>query len=474
MINNSDVKVSYQGNGSTKVFPFTFPFIDKSYIKVAIYDSLTETTTILTQDYYVDANAKTVTYPGYAPGQEPAQADQPPILPSTSTITIYRSTEISQLVDLGENYPLPDIESMSDKLTEILQEHKESLDRSIKVQIGDPETPEEKWLDMQTYVAETAASAAAASASATAAYNSQTAAANSQTAAYNSQTAAAASQTAAANSQSAAANSAYAASNSASSAANSAAQASASQTAAANSASAAANSAGSAASSAAQAASSQQAADAQAGYVLAAKEAAQTAAQTAESAMATTASNAAEAARIVATLDAYDVPAWDEDTVYSYPDVVAYTDGQSYRCIGENVPAGTAPLHSTVWVPLTVRGGDDYFEIDMMGNIQSREYPTVSATFELDTDGNIMPRATDDESVAIANTAAETYASQAATSATNAANSATAAGNSQTAAANSASAANNSAIAAAASAATATAAVELDADGNVTSTDNGL
>ena len=474
MINNSDVKVSYQGNGSTKVFPFTFPFIDKSYIKVAIYDSLTEETEILTQDYFVDANAKTVTYPGYAPGQEPPEADQPPILPSTSTITIYRSTEISQLVDLGDNYPLPDIESMSDKLTEILQEHKESLDRSIKVQIGDPETPEEKFLDMQTYVAETAASAAAAAASALAAGNSQTAAANSATAAGNSQTAAANSATAAASSQSAAANSALAASSSETSAGNSAMAAANSASAAAASESNAANSAAAALLSEQSAASNQATALNAAGTAEAAATAAGAAVQTAESAMATTAGNVAECERIVATLSAYDVPAWDEDTVYSYPDVVAYTDGQTYRCIGENVAAGTAPLHSTVWVPLTVRGGDDYFEIDMMGNIQSREYPTTSAFFELDADGNIMPRATDDESMAIANTAAETYAAQAAVSATNAANSATAAGNSQTAAGNSATAANNSALAAAASAAKATAAVELDEDGYVTTSDNGL
>ena len=397
MVNNSDTKVSYRGNGQTTVFPFTFPFIKGEYIHAAIYDETTKETVVLTSDYYVDTVARTVTYPGYPPGQEPAEALRPPILPATKFITIYRQTDVDQLTDLGAKYPLPQIEAMSDKLTEILQEQKETLDRTVKVAIGDPETPEQKWLDMQTYVSETAASATAAANSAAAAAASETNAANSARAAALSEQSAAANQTTALNA---------------------------------------------------------------AGNAEAAATAANEAVQTATSAMATTAGNVAECERIVGTLAAYDVPAWNAATVYSYPDVVAYTDGQTYRCIGENVPAGTAPLHSTAWVPLTVRGGDDFFEIDMMGNIQPREYPTVSATWELDSDGNIQPRALDDESIAIANTAAEAYAAQAATSAANAANSATAA--------------NNSAINAAASAEAATAAVELDEDGNVTTTDNGL
>lgn len=376
MVNNSDTKVSYKGNGQTTVFPFSFPFIQRDYIKVAIYDSLTDETKTIDSDYYVDTVANAVIYPGYEPGQEPVESLRPPILPATSTITIYRQTDVDQLTDLGEKYPLKDIENMADKLTEIIQEQAETLGRAVKVAIGDPETPEEKWLDMQTYVSATAASATAAANSATAAAASKTNAANSARAAARYVQSAAANQTTALNA---------------------------------------------------------------AGNAEAAATAAREAVQSATNAMATTAGNVAECERIVGTLAAYDVPAWNAATVYSYPNVVAYTDGQTYRCIGENVPAGTAPLHSTAWVPLTVRGGDDFFEIDMMGSIQSREYPTTSATFELDADGNIMPRATDDESMAIANTAAETYAAQAA-----------------------------------ASAAQATAAVELDEDGYVTTSDNGL
>lgn len=473
MISNSETKVTYNGNGSTTVFPYTFPLNDADDMHVAIYDKTTEVSTKLTKDYYVDTNAHTVHYPGYAPGQAPALSQQPEILPSTKTITLYRETDVDQLTDLGDKYPLPSIEMALDKVTMILQELTEQLKRSVKVAVGDPETPEERYMQMQTYVSETAANSAASSASAGAAAASAITASTKATEAATSAAQAETSKNTTAGYLAQAVSAANNAITKAAAARESATAAALSASSALSSQNAAAASETTAANSATSAASNQVTASNAAGIAEAAASVAEASVQTAENAMATTAENVAECERIVGTLAAYDVPAWNAATVYSYPDVVAYTDGQTYRCIGGNVPAGTAPRHSTAWVPLTVRGGDDFFEIDMGGNIQSREYPTISATFELDSDGNIMPRATDDESVAIANTAAETYASQAATSATNAANSATAAGNSQTAAANSASAANNSAIAAAASAATATAAVELDADGNVTSTDNG-
>lgn len=142
MVNNSDTKVSYQGNGQTTVFPFSFPFIQRDYIKVAIYDSLTDETKTIDSDYYVDTVANTVIYPGYEPGQEPAEALRPPILPATSTITIYRQTDVDQLTDLGEKYPLKDIENMADKITEILQEYREILGRCIKMRMTD-KTPDE-------------------------------------------------------------------------------------------------------------------------------------------------------------------------------------------------------------------------------------------------------------------------------------------------------------------------------------------
>lgn len=180
MVNNSDTKVSYKGNGQTTVFPFSFPFIQRDYIKVAIYDSLTDETKTIDSDYYVDTVANAVIYPGYEPGQEPVESLRPPILPATSTITIYRQTDVDQLTDLGEKYPLKDIENMADKLTEIIQEQDETLGRAVKVPVGDPKTPEEKLTDLQNYVSDAANSAKNAATSEASAQRAAEAAATSE------------------------------------------------------------------------------------------------------------------------------------------------------------------------------------------------------------------------------------------------------------------------------------------------------
>ena len=85
-------------------------------------------------------------------------------------------------------------------------------------------------------------------------------------------------------------------------------------------------------------------------------------------------------------------PAWDANTVYSYPDVVAYTDGNTYRCIGRNVPAGTIPAHSPEsWVRISVLGGDDFFDIDVDGGLMPGLNPTFAYDWQLDANGDIMP-----------------------------------------------------------------------------------
>lgn len=162
MIENRKTAVTYQGDGNTSVFPFSFDISSVDTIRVAIYDMATEATTEITRDYFVDASAKVVHYPGYAPGQAPAAAAQPPKLPRGKNITIYRVTPIDQLTDLGNKYPLPYIETMADKLTAILQEHDEMFGRTVTLPAGDPKTPEQRLTDLQAYVldAKNAASAA--------------------------------------------------------------------------------------------------------------------------------------------------------------------------------------------------------------------------------------------------------------------------------------------------------------------------
>lgn len=44
---------------------------------------------------------------------------------------------------------------------------------------------------------------------------------------------------------------------------------------------------------------------------------------------------------------------WEETKSYSYPDIVCCPDGNTYRCIGENI-TGEYPPESDLWVRITV------------------------------------------------------------------------------------------------------------------------
>ena len=183
MIGDITPSVTYRGDGNTTVFPFSFAVSGADNIRVAIYDTATERTTELSRDYFVDVPAKTVHYPGYAPGQAPAAHVQPPKLPNDKTITIYRKTPINQLTNLGAKYPLPSLEAMSDKATAILQEHEEILSRTVRVAAGDPRTPEQRLTDLQNYVSEAKSSAGSAVQSAQQANDAKNTAASSAAAA---------------------------------------------------------------------------------------------------------------------------------------------------------------------------------------------------------------------------------------------------------------------------------------------------
>ena len=143
MIEYRKTAVTYQGDGNTSVFPFSFAVTDANSVRVSIYDKATDVSVELTRDYFVDMTARVVHYPGYAPGESVDAHAQPPKLPRGKNITIYRVTPIDQLTDLGNKYPLPYIETMVDKLTAILQEHDEMLGRAVTSQKGSGVTPKE-------------------------------------------------------------------------------------------------------------------------------------------------------------------------------------------------------------------------------------------------------------------------------------------------------------------------------------------
>lgn len=132
MINDTTTRVIYTGDGVTKEFPFGFQITNKNSIRVVIADT-DGNETELKKDYFVDENKKTVFYPGYAPGEEPAQADIPPLLEEGEKIAIIRETQINQLSTFGRKWPFYVGELGLDKLTMIAQELKQLLERTMLI-----------------------------------------------------------------------------------------------------------------------------------------------------------------------------------------------------------------------------------------------------------------------------------------------------------------------------------------------------
>lgn len=180
MISNSETKVVYVGDGITTVFPFSFQYDDSDDLKVALYKEETDEETVLTKDYFIDTTANTVSYPGYAPGEEPAETERPAVLDNTMKLVIYRETPATQTKDLGNKYPLPLIEAMNDKLTMICQEFAEKLSRCVTTSISSEKKPQELLADIASAVATAVSAASDATASKNEAAASEAASADSE------------------------------------------------------------------------------------------------------------------------------------------------------------------------------------------------------------------------------------------------------------------------------------------------------
>jgi hypothetical protein len=142
MIGQDDNKVVFNGNGTTTQFPYGFKILNEADLKL-IYVDRNGKETLLTSDYYVNMEQGYVTYPGYAPGAEPPEYDQPPILAYGERLVVYRETPMTQNADLGNRYPFNVIEQGLDKLTLITQELADGEARSLKLSnafVGDVDT----------------------------------------------------------------------------------------------------------------------------------------------------------------------------------------------------------------------------------------------------------------------------------------------------------------------------------------------
>ena len=138
MITDVTTRIIYQGDGQTTEFPFPFKILKKSDIKVVISDGKVEW--LLTSDYFVDMDEKVLVYPGYAPGEEPAEGERPEKLPVGYSLAIYRETPITQDSTYGKKWPFDEIEDSMDKAAMIDQELKDKLSRSIRLKETTPDT----------------------------------------------------------------------------------------------------------------------------------------------------------------------------------------------------------------------------------------------------------------------------------------------------------------------------------------------
>ena len=138
MIIDSGNRIIFDGNGIAEEFPYSFVVTKDTDVKVAISDNETGTVQELVSDYFVDVTASKVIYPGYSPGQEPADEDRPPILPVGKKLIVYRKLDITQESDLGNKFPFNSIERMVDKNCILLQQVKDSLDRSLTLPVSTP------------------------------------------------------------------------------------------------------------------------------------------------------------------------------------------------------------------------------------------------------------------------------------------------------------------------------------------------
>ena len=136
--------VVYQCDGANKkwIWPYDFYMIEDIALIMVDADG---TESVQTGNIDYDKENKTLTYP----------ADGDP-LDNTHKIILERRTPIKQDTDLPDEYPFQNIEHMTDKVTLILQEMQEKMNRALLIRVGSDEdatTVARKIVDTSTKAA---------------------------------------------------------------------------------------------------------------------------------------------------------------------------------------------------------------------------------------------------------------------------------------------------------------------------------
>lgn len=113
-------RAQFTGNGSTRVWHYTFPCVDEDWLK--LYLTSNGTTSQVLNDYAVDLDEKTVTYPVNGAA-----------LTSAQKLTILREVPLEQTLDLVNQGTLEaeSIEAELDEIVQMAQQLEEKLSRCV-------------------------------------------------------------------------------------------------------------------------------------------------------------------------------------------------------------------------------------------------------------------------------------------------------------------------------------------------------
>jgi uncharacterized protein YjbJ (UPF0337 family) len=137
-VSTTHSKHVYTGNGVTTQWPYTFPIISSSDVKVYLTD-LSDVTTEVTTRFSVESGY--VLYPQNLEGQSPVISP----LASGYKITLLRSIDIDQDIDLKNqgNFNAEVLENAYDKLTMVSQQVNEALSRAVKYPVQESPTADD-------------------------------------------------------------------------------------------------------------------------------------------------------------------------------------------------------------------------------------------------------------------------------------------------------------------------------------------
>lgn len=142
-VSSTTSKVSYSGNGSTVAFTVTFYFLANAHVKVLVRSANgTETVKTLGTHYTVSGAGN--------PAGGTVTFLTAPI--SGETVVLARNVPLTQVTDYTPNDPFPaeTHEEALDKLTQIVQQVNETVDRSLKLSLSNTMTSTEFTVDAAT------------------------------------------------------------------------------------------------------------------------------------------------------------------------------------------------------------------------------------------------------------------------------------------------------------------------------------